>query len=94
MLAYRGAHLLEHRIRATVVCPGFAIHADILKCNDVQPLGLSHRQRPQRSASISRNADVQAPMARASDRIAEAEVAFLFMSCRQPKTASARSESS
>ena len=33
-------------------------------------------------------------MARASDRIAAAEVTFFFLSCRQPKIASARSESS
>src|SRR5215467_6592863 len=45
-------------------------------------------------ASINRNAEVHAPIARASDKIAAAEVTFLFMICRQPKTASARSESS
>ena len=43
---------------------------------------------------MSRNADVQAPIARASDRIAAAEVTLFFLSCRQPKMASARSESS
>ncbi len=43
---------------------------------------------------MSRNADTQAPIPNASDRIAEADVTFRFMSCRQPKTASARSESS
>jgi hypothetical protein len=53
-------------------------------------IGIGRRRR----ASIRRNADVQAPMASASDRIAAADVTFLFLSCRQPKTASARSESS
>ncbi len=43
---------------------------------------------------MSRNADVHAPIARASDRIAAAEVTLFFLSCRQPKMASARSESS
>src|ERR1017187_2811686 len=45
-------------------------------------------------ASIKRNADVQAPMPSPKDRIAAAEVIFRFISCRHPKTASARSESS
>jgi hypothetical protein len=45
-------------------------------------------------ASMSRNAEVQAPIARASERIAAAEVTFFFRSCRRPKMASARSESS
>jgi hypothetical protein len=43
---------------------------------------------------MRRNAVVQAPIARASDRIAAAEVTFLFLICRQPKTASERRESS
>ena len=37
---------------------------------------------------------MQAPIPNASDRIAAAEVAFFFINCRQPKTVSARSESS
>ncbi len=45
-------------------------------------------------ASIRRKADIHAPMPKPSDRIAAAEVTFLFASCRHPKTASARSESS
>src|SRR2546425_1199671 len=45
-------------------------------------------------ASMRRNAEVQAPIARANDRIAEAEVTLFFLSWRQPKMASARSESS
>ena len=43
---------------------------------------------------MMRNADVQAPMARPSERIAAAEVALRLLSWRQPKTASARRESS
>jgi hypothetical protein len=43
---------------------------------------------------MRRNADVHAPMARASERMAAADVTFLFAICRQPNTASARSESS
>src|SRR5215471_14148200 len=46
------------------------------------------------SASIRRKDAVQAPMARASDRTAAAEVTFFLRICRQPKTASARRESS
>src|SRR5215472_16244545 len=46
------------------------------------------------SASINRNADVHAPIASARDRIAALEVTFRFRICRQPKMASARSESS
>jgi hypothetical protein len=42
---------------------------------------------------MSLKAEVQAPIARASDTIAAAEVTFLFLSCRQPNTVSARSES-
>src|SRR4029077_13222372 len=44
-------------------------------------------------ASIKRNAAVHDPMPSASDRIAAADVTFAFLSCRQPKTRSARSES-
>ena len=46
------------------------------------------------SPSISRKADVQAPIASARDRIAAPEVTGFFLSCRQPKTPSARTESS
>lgn len=43
---------------------------------------------------MSRNAEVQAPMARASDRMAAAEVTLVLLSRRKPKKASARSDSS
>src|SRR6185437_11319033 len=45
-------------------------------------------------ASISRNAAVQEPTASASERIAAADVTFLFTSWRQPKTKSKRNDSS
>src|SRR5579871_4212808 len=45
-------------------------------------------------ASTSRNAEVHEPIAKASERIAAAEVTRFFLSCCQPKTESARSESS
>src|SRR5690242_8426770 len=47
-----------------------------------------------RRASMRRNADVQAPIPKASERIAAAEVTLCFFSCRQPYTASASSDSS
>lgn len=42
---------------------------------------------------MSRNADVHAPMARPSERIAAAEVTRFFFSWRQPKTKSDQNES-
>src|SRR5258706_2483450 len=46
------------------------------------------------TASMSRKAEVQAPMARARERIAAAEVTLRLVIWRQPKIRSARSESS
>jgi hypothetical protein len=40
-------------------------------------------------ASMRRNADVQEPIARASDKMAAAEATLFFLSWRQPQMASA-----
>ncbi len=54
---------------------------------------MTYAQRRRKRASTSRNAEVHAPIAKASDRTAAEVVTLRFFNCPQPKPTSARKES-
>ena len=95
-LALRGvAHQAKIWIRPTIERFGLAFPIDFVPVEAVKTLWSARLGVGAAAvASMRRNADTQAPMPRPSDRIAAAEVTFLLSSWRQPKTASARRESS
>ena len=90
---HRGAHLSGTRILQLSYTAGLP-SGPALANKAYNSSGSDTGSGRSSSASISRKAEVHAPIARASERMAAAEVTFLFLSCRQPKMASARSESS
>ena len=85
-----GAHQAERRIRPVVAPANLTVESTPSRHIAYSRSGSATGSGRSSSASISRKADVQAPIARASDRIAAADVTFFFRSCRQPNTASAR----
>src|SRR5271165_2839892 len=69
------SHLAKHGIGATVIEGIFAVdRSDVLECDDVEPVRMATGNGRRNSASIRRKVAVQAPIARASDRIAAADV--------------------